>query len=75
MLTNSDIQEVQKLLISPDSEDVKKANELFEWYGAKLADKKDMCIKLNDSQNKWHFTVPKRNIARRETGGQLTLKL
>jgi len=75
MLTAADIQEVESLLLSPDNLDVKKANELFEWYGAKLVNKKDMCIRLNHSQSKWHFTVPKRNIIRKETGGQLTLKL
>lgn len=74
MLTPADIQEVENLLLSSNEADIKKANELFEWYGAKLADKKVMCIRLNDSQNKWHFTAPRRNIKRKETGGQITLK-
>ncbi len=74
MLTVADIQEVEKLLLSSNEADIKTANELFEWYGAKLADKMKMCIRLNDCQSKWHFTVPRRNIRRKETGGQLTLK-
>ena len=74
MLTHADILEVEQLLLSSNPEDVMKGNELFEWYGAKLKDKKDMCNRLNDTQNQWYFTVPKRNIKRKPRGGQLTIK-